>query len=210
MSEKKLRSEIFPKPQTPNPKPLLQRCEWCEGDEEYARYHDEEWGVPLRDSQKLFEFLILDGAQAGLSWITILKRREAYRAAFDKFDAEKIVRYTDKDFERLIGNAGIIRNKLKIISVVKNARAYLEFAEKGASFSDWLWDFVDGKPIINKYKTLKEIPASTPLSEQISKELKKRGFTFVGPVIIYAFMQAAGLMNDHITSCFRYHEVMEL
>jgi DNA-3-methyladenine glycosylase I len=190
--------------------PSPTRCPWCEGDETYVRYHDEEWGVPLRDSRKLFEFLILDGAQAGLSWITILRRRESYRAAFDKFNAAKIARYGEADVARLMGDAGIVRNRLKIASAIKNARGFLEFADKGVSFSDWLWGFVDGKPIVNRFKTLLEIPASTPLSEKISKELKARGWTFVGPVIIYAFMQAAGLVNDHLVNCFRHREVLTL
>jgi DNA-3-methyladenine glycosylase I len=181
----------------------LIRCPWCEGDELYTRYHDEEWGVPLRDSGKLFEFLVLDGAQAGLSWLTILKRREGYRAAFKNFNAEKIARWTEKDVGRLLADERIIRNRLKIESAIKNARHYLEFEESGISFSDWLWDFVDGKPLINKFKTMSEVPASTPLSEKISKELKQRGFTFVGPVIIYAVLQAAGLVNDHLIDCFR-------
>jgi DNA-3-methyladenine glycosylase I len=187
----------------------LIRCPWCGGDAVYTRYHDEEWGVPLRDSQKLFEFIVLDGAQAGLSWLTILKRRDGYRAAFDNFNAEKIARYTDKDIKRLLADQRIIRNKLKIESAIKNAKGYLELEESGASFSDWLWDFVDGKPLVNKFKTMGDIPASTPLSEKISKELKKRGFTFVGPVIIYAFLQASGLVNDHLIDCFRYREVMK-
>jgi DNA-3-methyladenine glycosylase I len=186
------------------------RCPWCEGDSIYTRYHDEEWGVPLRDSRKLFEFLVLDGAQAGLSWLTILKRRDGYRAAFDNFNAEKIARYTQKDIKRLLADERIIRNKLKIESAIKNAQNYLMFEDDGLSFSDWLWDFVDGKPLINKFKTMSEIPASTPLSEKISKELKKRGWTFAGPVIIYAFLQASGLVNDHLTTCFRYPEVNAL
>jgi DNA-3-methyladenine glycosylase I len=187
----------------------LIRCPWCEGDEIYTRYHDEEWGVPLRDSQKLFEFLVLDGAQAGLSWLTILKRRDGYRAAFDNFNAEKIARWTQKDIGRLLADERIIRNKLKIESAIKNAQNYLALEESGISFSDWLWNFVDGKPLVNKFKTMAEIPASTPLSETISKELKRRGFTFTGPVIIYAFLQAAGLVNDHLITCFRYREVMK-
>jgi DNA-3-methyladenine glycosylase I len=162
--------------------------------------------------------LILDGAQAGLSWITILKRRDAYRKAFDNFDAEKMARYGARDVKRLLGGApgtsppggGIIRNKLKVESAIKNAQHYLEFAESGLSFSKWLWDFVDGEPIVNKFKTMKAVPASTPLSEKISKELKNRGFSFVGPVIIYAVMQAAGLVNDHLTGCFRWKEVQGL
>jgi DNA-3-methyladenine glycosylase I len=181
------------------------RCPWCHGDAEYTRYHDEEWGVPLRDSQKLFEFLVLDGAQAGLSWLTILKRRDGYRAAFDGMDPQKIARYGEEDISRLMLDKGIIRNKLKIKSAIQNARCYLDFAEKGrATFSAFLWDYVDGKPIINHWRTLAEIPAVTELSQKIAKELKRRGFTFVGPTIIYAFLQAAGLVNDHLTDCWRY------
>jgi DNA-3-methyladenine glycosylase I len=176
------------------------------GDEEYTRYHDQEWGVPLRDSRKLFEFLVLDGAQAGLSWLTILKRRDGYRAAFDKFDPEKIAAYTEKDIARLLGDGRVIRNRLKIVSAIKNAQSFLSIEEK-SGFSTWLWDHVDGKPLVNRYKTLAEIPTQTPLSEQISKELKKSGFTFAGPTIIYAFLQASGLVNDHLTNCFRYKEV---
>ncbi|MDR2510033.1 MAG: DNA-3-methyladenine glycosylase I [Spirochaetaceae bacterium] len=185
------------------------RCRWCEGDREYTRYHDEEWGVPLYDNRRLFEFLILDGAQAGLSWLTILKRREAYRAAFDGFNAEKIARYGEKDIKRLMNDSGIIRNRLKINSAIKNAQGYLAFMEGPQSFSDWLWSFTGGVPVVNTFKAHGEIPASTPLSKTISSELKKRGFTFAGPVIIYAFMQAAGLVNDHITGCFRWQEVQK-
>ena len=182
----------------------ITRCPWCGDDEIYVRYHDEEWGVPLYDSQKLFEALVLDGAQAGLSWITILKRREGYRAAFDGFDPEKIARYTDKDAARLLGDSRIIRNRLKIQSAVQNARAALAMRDAGISLSDFLWSFVDGRPVVNRYKTPGDIPASTPLSEKISAELKRRGFSFVGPTIIYAMIQASGLVNDHLVSCFRH------
>ena len=180
------------------------RCPWCLGDEDYRRYHDREWGVPLKNSRKLFEFLILDGAQAGLSWLTILKRRENYRLAFDGFDPEKMARYGEKDIARLLKDKGIIRNRLKIRSAIGNAGAYLRMEESGEKFGKWLWKWVDGKPVVNHRKTLAEIPASTELSEQISRELKKRGFTFVGPTIIYAFMQAAGMVNDHLTDCYRH------
>ena len=180
------------------------RCPWCLGDKDYVRYHDKEWGVPLRNSRKLFEFLILDGAQAGLSWLTILKRREGYRLAFDGFDPEKIARYGEKDVNRLLKDERIIRNRLKIHSAIGNARAYCKMEEEGENFSKWLWNRVGGKPIVNHRKTLAEIPASTELSEGISRELKKKGFTFVGPTIIYAFIQAAGLVNDHLVDCFRY------
>ena len=179
------------------------RCPWCLGDADYIRYHDKEWGVPLKNSRKLFEFLILDGAQAGLSWLTILKRREGYRLAFDGFDPYTMARYGEKDITRLLNDERIIRNKLKIRSAIGNAAAFCKMEEAGEDFSKWLWNWVDGKPIINHRKTLAEIPASTDLSEQISRELKKKGFTFVGPTIIYAFIQAAGLVNDHLVSCWR-------
>jgi DNA-3-methyladenine glycosylase I len=183
------------------------RCPWCLGDELYTRYHDEEWGVPLRDSERLFEALILDGAQAGLSWITILKRREGYRAAFDNFDPEKIARYGEDDIARLLGDSRIIRNRLKIRSAIRNAQALLAMREGGLTLADFFWNFVGGKPIVNRFKTMAEIPASTPLSVQISRELKRRGFSFVGPTIIYAMMQASGLVNDHLVGCFRYQAV---
>ena len=186
----------------------LNRCPWCLGDDDYIKYHDKEWGKPLRDNRKLFEFLILDGAQAGLSWLIILKRRKGYQEAFDGFDPEKIARYGPKDIERLLQDERIIRNKLKINSAINNAKAYCELMEGPLSFSKWLWNWVDGKPIINNWKTLKEIPASTDLSERISRELKKLGFSFVGPTIIYAFIQAAGLVNDHLVDCFRYSELI--
>ena len=173
------------------------------------QYHDKEWGVPLKNSQKLLEFLILDGAQAGLSWLTILKRREGYRQAFDGFDPELIARYGDKDISRLLCDERIIRNRLKIQSAIGNARAYLNMEENGEPFSKWLWNWVDGKPIVNHWKTMAEIPASTDLSEKISRELKKKGFTFVGPTIIYAFLQAAGLVNDHLLDCFRWEGVQK-
>ena len=180
------------------------RCSWCLADADYMQYHDREWGVPLKSSKKLFEFLILDGAQAGLSWLTILKRREGYRQAFDGFDPEKIARYGDKDIKRLMGDEGIIRNRLKILSAIRNAQAYCRMEDEGENFGKWLWNWVDGKPIVNHWKTLKEIPASTPLSEQISRELKKKGFNFVGPTIVYAFIQAAGIVNDHLVDCCRW------
>jgi len=178
------------------------RCSWCLGDPIYVHYHDREWGVPLKNSRKLLEFLILDGAQAGLSWLTILKRREGYRLAFDGFDPQKMACYGENDIARLLKDDRIIRNRLKIGSAIGNARAYCEMEEAGGNFSKWLWNFVDGKPIVNHWKTLSEIPVSTELSERISKELKKKGFTFVGPTIVYAFIQAAGLVNDHLVDCF--------
>jgi DNA-3-methyladenine glycosylase I len=183
------------------------RCPWCLGDTDYRRYHDKEWGVPLKNSRKLFEFLILDGAQAGLSWLTILKRREAYRLAFDGLDPDKMARYGEKDIARLLNDGRIIRNKLKINSAVENAKAFCSMREEGEDFSKWLWSRVDGKPIVNRWKTLKSIPASTALSEKVSRELKSKGFSFAGPTIIYAFMQAAGLVNDHIISCYRWAQI---
>ncbi len=182
----------------------LNRCPWCHGDDDYIRYHDKEWGKPLRNNQKLFELLILEGAQAGLSWITILKRRETYRLAFDNFNVEKIAAYTDKDIKRLLEDPGIIRNRLKITSAIENARAYLKMMEGKQTFSRWLWDWVDGEPRVNYFSALNEVPPFTELSENISRELKKKGFSFVGPTIIYAYMQSAGVVNDHLTGCFRH------
>ena len=187
----------------------LVRCPWCLNEEIYTKYHDKEWGKPLKDSRKLFEFLILDGAQAGLSWLTILKRRDNYRAAFDGFDPVKMAEYGPKDIQRLLSDPGIIRNRLKIESAIKNARLYCDMMDgsmmKGSvSFSKWLWNFVEGKPIVNQWKTIDQIPATTELSDRISKELKKMGFSFVGSTIVYAFLQAAGLVNDHLVDCFRH------
>ena len=161
------------------------RCTWCGDDPLYQQYHDEEWGMPLYDEQKLFEFLMLEGAQAGLSWITVLRKREGYRELFDNFDPEKIARYSDKKLDKLLLDARIIRNRLKVYSARQNAQAFLQVQEQEGSFSDYIWGFVDGKPIQNKWRSLKEIPASTPLSDQISKDLKKRGFNFVGSTIVY-------------------------
>jgi DNA-3-methyladenine glycosylase I len=175
------------------------RCPWCLGDPLYTTYHDTEWGRPLWDDRKLFELLLLEGAQAGLSWITILKRREGYRVAFDGMDPEKIARYGEKDLKRLLGDGRIIRNRRKILSAVENARAYLELP---LPFSQWLWNWVDGKPLVHHFKTLGEIPPATELSARVSGELKKLQFSFVGPTIMYAFMQSAGLVNDHLTGCF--------
>ena len=179
-------------------------CPWCGDDPLYRAYHDEEWGVPCRDEDALFEFLILEGMQAGLAWITILRKRQAFRAAFDGFDAERVARYTDDDRARLLADPGIVRNRLKVRSAVGNARAYLEVLETEGSFSDYIWSFVGGETKINAWKSMKEVPALTPESDAMSKALKKRGFKFVGSTICYAFMQAAGLVNDHVTDCFRY------
>lgn len=183
------------------------RCDWCHGDELYVEYHDTYWGVPLHDDRLLFEKLVLEGAQAGLSWITILRKRENYRKTFDNFDAEKVARYTDEDVARLLSNPGIVRNRLKINAAIKNARAVLKIREEHGSLDAFLWCYVDGVPIQNAFKTTNELPASTPLSEQMSKDLKKAGLTFVGPTICYAFMQSIGMVNDHLVDCFRYTEL---
>ena len=167
------------------------------------KYHDEEWGVPLHDDKKLFEFLVLDAFQAGLSWSTILNKRENFRKAFDGFDYKKIAKYSDKDFERLIMDAGIIRNRLKILATIENAKQFMEIQKEFGSFDKYIWGFVNGKPLVNNFKSLKEIPAKTEISDEMSKDLKKRGFKFVGSTICYAFMQAAGLVNDHTLNCFR-------
>ncbi len=185
----------------------LQRCDWCQGDPLYEQYHDEEWGVPCYDDAKLFEFIILEGAQAGLSWITVLKKREGYRKAFDQFNAEKMARYSASKIERLLTNPDIIRNRLKVESAVKNARAYLNILDRCDSFSDYLWQFVDGVPIQNHHRNLKQVPASTPISDHMSKTLKKDGFNFVGSTICYAHMQATGMVNDHLICCPRHAQV---
>lgn len=184
----------------------MKRCGWAKNDLSVA-YHDAEWGVPVRDDRKLFEFLILEGAQAGLSWDTILRKRENYRAAFDNFDAEKIARYDEKKLNELLQNEGIVRNRLKINSAVGNAKSYLEILSEFESFDKYIWSFVEGKPIKNAWQNLSEVPAKTSVSDAMSKDLKKRGFNFVGSTILYAFMQACGLVNDHLVSCFRYNEI---
>jgi len=186
---------------------MKSRCAWTGNDELYIRYHDEEWGVPLYDDQKLFEFLILEGAQAGLSWSTILKKRDNYREAFDNFDMSKIAFYGPDKMSELLQNSGIVRNKLKIESAVRNARACLKIREETGSFSDYLWQFVNGKPVTNHWKSLKDLPAKTDISDKMSQTLKKAGFNFVGSTICYAFMQAVGMVNDHTTDCFRYREI---
>ena len=183
------------------------RCAWPGDDPLYVSYHDDEWGVPIYDDQLLFAKLILDGAQAGLSWITILRKRDNYWQAFDQFDPQKIAAYDEAKFEQLMNNPGIVRNRQKIRAAIKNAQAYLQLKEELGSFSDFLWDFVDGKPINNGWTTLSQIPAKTPHSEAMSKALKKRGFSFVGPTIVYAFMQAVVMVNDHTVDCFRYEEI---
>lgn len=180
------------------------RCPWAGDTPIYVKYHDEEWGVPVTDDKKLFEFIILEGAQAGLSWLTVLKKRENYRQLFDGFDVQKVARYSSKKIESLLLNPGIIRNRLKVASAVQNAKAFIKIQDEFGSFSAYQWRFVDGKPIKNKFKSMKEIPASTKESDALSKDLKKRGFNFVGSTIIYAHMQAVGMVNDHLVSCFRY------
>ena len=182
----------------------MKRCEWVSDDPLYIDYHDNEWGKPVHDDQHLFEMLILEGAQAGLSWITVLKKRERYREVFYKFEIEKVAAMTDEELQELLTDTGIIRNKLKVFGTRKNAVAALKVIEEFDSLDSYLWNWVNGSPIINHFKTLDEIPAQTPLSEKISKDLKKRGFTFVGPTIIYAYMQAIGMVNDHTTDCFCY------
>ena len=183
----------------------MKRCEWPKN-ELAIRYHDEEWGVPQHDDRKLFEFVILEGAQAGLSWDTILRKRENYRKAFDGFDVNKVARYSDKKVARLLQDEGIIRNRLKIASAVTNAQAFLRVQNEFGSFDKYIWSFVDGKPIVNKWKETSQIPATSKESDAISKDMKKRGFNFVGSTIMYAHMQATGMVNDHLVSCFRYKE----
>ncbi len=180
------------------------RCEWVTEDPLYIDYHDHEWGVPIYDDRLLFEFIILEGAQAGLSWYTVLKKREHYRKVFDNFEPEKIAKYTQKKIEKLLEDPGIIRNRLKVESTVINAKAYLKIIQEGDSFSNYIWSFVGGKPIQNNYKDIKKIPTSTEISDRLSKDLKKRGFKFVGSTICYAFMQAVGMVNDHTSRCFCY------
>lgn len=183
------------------------RCHWPGEDPLYIAYHDEEWGVPLHDDQKLFEFLILEGMQAGLSWITVLRKREHYRRVFDNFDAKKVAKYDEKKIAALLADPGIIRNRLKVRGAVKNAQAFLKVQQEFGTFDKYMWSFVGGKPIKNKHRTMKDYHATTPESDAMSKDMKKRGFTFVGSTICYAHMQACGMVNDHLVSCFRYNEV---
>jgi DNA-3-methyladenine glycosylase I len=184
----------------------LNRCPWAQGDQ-YVQYHDREWGVPVHDDGRLFEFLILEGAQAGLSWVTILKKRENYREAFDQFDPSRVAKYGKQKMARLLQNEGIVRNRLKIASAIDNAKAFLAVQEEFGTFSEFVWGFVGGRPMQNAWKTLREIPARTDVSDALSRELKRRGFRFVGSTICYAFMQAVGMVNDHLVSCFRYEEL---
>lgn len=186
---------------------MKHKCGWCAGDELYEAYHDLEWGVPVKDDETLFEFLILETFQAGLSWITILRKRENFRKAFDRFDYKKIAEYNGEKKSDLLQDAGIIRNKLKVNATISNARLFMDVQEEFGSFSAYIWGFVDGKPIKNKIKNYKNAPANTALSDAISKDLKKRGFKFVGSTVVYAFMQAIGMVNDHEVKCFRYDEL---
>ncbi len=186
------------------------RCAWCGEDPLYVEYHDTEWGVPVKDEQLLFEFLTLETFQAGLSWITVLRKRENFRRAFDNFDYRKIANYGESKIESLLLDAGIIRNKLKVRATVTNAQAFMTVQEEFGSFSDYIWGFVKGKPIVNSFQTMAHLPANTPLSDEISKDLKKRGFKFVGTTVVYAHMQATGMVNDHVTDCFRYEEINNL
>ncbi|MBT8317355.1 MAG: DNA-3-methyladenine glycosylase I [Lutibacter sp.] len=185
----------------------LRRCDWCGNDPLYIEYHDKEWGVPIYNDAKLFEFLILETFQAGLSWITILRKRENFMKAFDNFNYKKIALYNEAKFDELIQNAGIIRNKLKIKATISNAAAFIKVKEEFGSFSNYIWKFTEGKPIKNSWKDVGDLPSNTELSECISKDLKKRGFKFVGSTVIYAHMQATGMVNDHIVDCFRYKQV---
>jgi DNA-3-methyladenine glycosylase I len=190
---------------------MLNRCKWCEDTfDQYIRYHDEEWGVPVRDDKKQFEFLVLESAQAGLSWSTILKKREGYRRAFANFDVEKVARFDEQKVQNLLENPEIIRNELKIRSAINNAQRFIEIQEEFGSFCNYIWDFVDGTPIQNEWQNLSNIPATTKLSDKLSKDIKKRGFKFLGSTTIYAHMQATGLVNDHEVSCFRHKEVQKL
>ena len=188
----------------------IARCAWCGSDPLYLQYHDEEWGTPVHDDRALFEFLCLEGAQAGLSWITILKKRDNYRQAFDNFDAEKIARYDARQIEMLLQDPGIFRNRLKVNGFVKNARAYLELRDEFGTFDKYIWSFVGGRPRVNAWTSIREIPAHTSESDAMSKDLKKRGMTFVGSTICYAFMQACGMVNDHEVGCFRYKPLKKM
>ncbi len=187
---------------------MKKRCKWVTDSQIYIDYHDKEWGVPVYDDNKLFEFLILETFQAGLSWITILRKRENFRKAFDNFDYNKIANYSNEKYEQLLSDSGIVRNKLKIKASITNANAFIKIKKEFGSFSKYIWQFVENKPINNNYKTIKDLPAKTELSDRISNDLKKRGFKFVGSIVIYAHMQATGMVNDHTTDCFRHNELL--
>ena len=183
------------------------RCTWCVGKRVYEEYHDKEWGVPVHDDQRLFEMLILEGAQAGLSWITVLQKRENYRKLFADFDYNKVAKFSDKRLEKILENPGVIRNRLKVFSARSNAKCLLQVQSELGSFDEYIWGFVDGKPIQNKFKTHEQVPANSKISDAMSKDLKERGFKFVGTTICYAFMQAVGMVNDHVIDCFRYKQL---
>lgn len=185
----------------------MNRCPWCGNDELYVRYHDEEWGVPVHDDKKHFEFLVLESAQAGLSWLTILRKRENYRKAYDGFDPVKVARYDEKKVEELMSDSGIIRNRRKIESSINNARCFLKIQEEFGSFDKYIWSFVNNRPVKNQWTDISQVPARSELSDRVSKDLKSRGFRFLGSTIIYSHLQATGLINDHLVSCFRYEEV---
>jgi len=185
----------------------MQRCPWCGNDELYMKYHDEEWGVPVHDDIKHFEFFVLESAQAGLSWITILRKRENYRKAYDNFDPIKVAGYDERKVNELLNNPGIVRNRRKILSSINNAQKFLDIQKEVGSFDEYIWSFVGNEPVKNRWKDLAEVPAKTDLSDKISKDLKKRGFNFIGTTIIYSHLQAVGLVNDHLIDCFRYHQV---
>lgn len=186
---------------------MEKRCDWAGTNPDYIRYHDTEWGVPLHDDGRLFEMLVLEGAQAGLNWLTILKKRPAYRKAFDNFDPVRVARYDARKIDRLMADPGIVRNRKKILSAVTNAKAFLKVREEFGSFDAYIWSFVNGRPVVNTWETVRQMPAHTPASGAMSADLKKRGFSFMGPVICYAFMQSTGMVNDHIVTCFRYKEI---
>ena len=189
---------------------MINRCGWCGSDPLYVNYHDQEWGVPVTDDMTLFEFLLLEGAQAGLAWITVLRKRDGYRRLFADFQPEKIARYSDARLEKLLKDPAIIRNRLKVFGARTNARAFLQVQEEFGSFSDYIWGFVDGRPIQNHWRSLEDVPATSPISDKLSKDMKRRGFTFVGSTILYAHMQATGMVNDHIADCFRHGECQQL
>ena len=192
------------------PKANKQRCDWGTNDPLYQAYHDEEWGVPLRDDRALFEFLILEGAQAGLAWITVLRKRDRYRKVFSGFDPAKVARFRPEKIERLLVDPGIIRNRLKVEGAVRNAKVFLKVQKEFGSFSEYIWSFVGNKPKQNRFNSMSEMPAESEISRAMGKDLKRRGFTFVGPTICYTFMQAVGMVNDHVTACYRYREVKKL
>lgn len=188
----------------------MNRCPWCEGNELYVKYHDEEWGVPVFDDRKQFEFLVLESAQAGLNWLTILKKREAYREAYDNFDVSSVASFDEEKVQKLLKADGIIKNQLKIRSSINNAQKFLKVQDEFGSFSRYIWKFVDFSPVINEWEDISQVPAKTELSEKISSDLKKRGFKFLGPVIVYSHLQATGIVNDHIKSCFRYDQIKDI